>query len=160
MAKRAKKKKRSTGSTIALNKKAGHDYFIEERYEAGIVLQGWEVKALRAGHLNIKESYVTVKNGEAFIFGSTINPLLSASTHVNPEPRRTRKLLLHRHELSKLIGLIERKGYTLVATAMYWKKGKAKLEIGVAKGKKQHDKRASLKERDWKRDQQRAMKER
>ncbi|MEA3302923.1 MAG: SsrA-binding protein SmpB [Pseudomonadota bacterium] len=160
MAKRAKKKKRSTGSTIALNKKAGHDYFIEERYEAGIVLQGWEVKALRAGHLNIKESYVTVKNGEAFIFGSTINPLLSASTHVNPEPRRTRKLLLHRHELSKLIGLIERKGYTLVATAMYWKKGKAKLEIGVAKGKKLHDKRASLKERDWKRDQQRAMKER
>lgn len=160
MAKRAKKKKRSTGSTIALNKKAGHDYFIEERYEAGIVLQGWEVKALRAGHLNIKESYVTVKNGEAFIFGSTINPLLSASTHVNPEPRRTRKLLLHRHELSKLIGLIERKGYTIVATAMYWKKGKAKLEIGVAKGKKLHDKRASLKERDWKRDQQRAMKER
>ena len=160
MAKRAKKKKRSTGSTIALNKKAGHDYFIEERYEAGIVLQGWEVKALRAGHLNIKESYVTVKNGEAFIFGSTINPLLSASTHVHPEPRRTRKLLLHRHELSKLIGLIERKGYTLVATAMYWKRGKAKLEIGVAKGKKQHDKRASLKERDWKRDQQRAMKER
>ncbi len=160
MAKRAKKKKRSTGSTIALNKKAGHDYFIEERYEAGIVLQGWEVKALRAGHLNIKESYVTVKNGEAFIFGSTINPLLSASTHVNPDPRRTRKLLLHRHELSKLIGLIERKGYTIVATAMYWKKGKAKLEIGVAKGKKLHDKRASLKERDWKRDQQRAMKER
>ena len=160
MAKRAKKKKRSTGSTIALNKKAGHDYFIEERYEAGIVLQGWEVKALRAGHLNIKESYVTVKNGEAFIFGSTINPLLSASTHVNPEPRRTRKLLLHRHELSKLIGLIERKGYTLVATAMYWKNGKAKLEIGVAKGKKLHDKRASLKERDWKRDQQRAMKDR
>ncbi len=160
MAKRTKKKKRSTGSTIALNKKAGHDYFIEERYEAGIVLQGWEVKALRAGHLNIKESYVTVKNGEAFIFGSTINPLLSASTHVHPEPRRTRKLLLHRHELNKLIGLIERKGYTLVATAMYWKKGKAKLEIGVAKGKKLHDKRASLKERDWKRDQQRAMKER
>ena len=160
MAKRTKNKKRSTGSTIALNKKAGHDYFIEERYEAGIVLQGWEVKALRAGHLNIKESYVTVKNGEAFIFGSTINPLLSASTHVHPEPRRTRKLLLHRHELNKLIGLIERKGYTLVATAMYWKKGKAKLEIGVAKGKKLHDKRASLKERDWKRDQQRAMKER
>ncbi|MBG7602594.1 MAG: SsrA-binding protein SmpB [Gammaproteobacteria bacterium] len=160
MAKKAKKKKRSTGSTIALNKKAGHDYFIEERYEAGISLQGWEVKALRAGHVNIKESYVTVKNGEAFIFGCTINPLLSASTHVNPEPRRTRKLLLHRHELSKLIGLIERKGYTLVATAMYWKKGRVKLEIGVAKGKKQHDKRASLKERDWKRDQQRAMKDR
>ena len=111
-----------------------------------------------SGRVNIAESYVTIKNGEAFIFNCTINPLQTASTHINPEPKRTRKLLLNRVEINKLIGLIERKGYTLVATAMYWKKGRAKLEIGVAKGKKLHDKRAAEKERDWKRDQERVMK--
>jgi SsrA-binding protein len=157
MAKKPKKSK-NTGATIALNKKAGHDFFIEERYEAGISLQGWEVKSLRAGRVQIKESYVTIKDGEAFLFGAHIVPLATASTHVHPDPTRTRKLLLHRSELNKLIGLVERKGYTLVPTALYWKKGMAKLEIGLAKGKKQHDKRASEKDRDWQREKERLFK--
>ena len=155
---KSKKKKAAGGNTIVLNRKARHEFTIEEKFEAGIVLEGWEVKALRAGRVNIAESYVTVKNGEAFIFNCTINPLQTASTHISPEPKRTRKLLLNRVEINKLIGLIERKGYTLVALAMYWKKGRAKLEIGVAKGKKLHDKRAAEKEKDWKRDQERVMK--
>lgn len=156
----AKKRKnqRDSGSTIALNKKAGHDFFIEERYEAGIALEGWEVKSLREGRINLKESYVLVKDNEAFLFGAHVTPLPTASTHINPDPTRTRKLLLHRNELNKLIGLTERKGYTLVPTAMYWKKGRAKLEIGLAKGKKLHDKRATSKDRDWQREKERMFK--
>ncbi len=158
MAKKAKKKPGSGGSTIALNKKAKHEYFIEERYEAGISLQGWEVKSLRAGRLQLNESYVTIKESEAFLFGAHITPLPTASTHIHPDPVRTRKLLLQRRELDKLIGMVERKGYTLVPLAMYWKKGMAKLEIGLAKGKKQHDKRATEKDRDWQRDKERMFK--
>ncbi|SMF95747.1 SsrA-binding protein [Methylomagnum ishizawai] len=155
----AKKNKDSSGnSTIAHNRQATHDYFIEERYEAGLVLQGWEVKSLRAGRAQLKESYVVLKSGEAWLLGSHLSPLSSASTHVDPDPTRTRKLLLHRAELSKLIGHVERKGYTLVPLVMYWKKGRAKLEIGLAKGKKLHDKRATEKERDWQREKQRVMK--
>ncbi|RLJ20070.1 SsrA-binding protein [bacterium endosymbiont of Escarpia laminata] len=158
MGKKSKSAKSSGGSTIALNKKAKHDFFIEERYEAGISLQGWEVKSLRAGRVQIKESYVIIQNGEAYLFGAHITPLKTASTHVATDPTRSRKLLLHRRELSKLIGLVERKGYTLVPTALYWKKGYAKLEIGLAKGKKQHDKRSSDKDRDWKREKERIFK--
>lgn len=152
------KKKGTGGSTIALNKKASHDFFIEERYEAGIALQGWEVKSLREGRIQIKESYITIKDGEAYLFGAHIVPLTTASTHIHPDPTRTRKLLLHRSELNKLIGLVERKGYTLIPTAMYWKKGMAKLEVGLAKGKKLHDKRASEKDRDWQREKERLFK--
>ncbi len=155
---RNQKKQKPPGSTIALNKKAGHDFFIEERFEAGIALQGWEVKSLREGRAQIKESYVTIKNNEAFLFGAHIVPLTTASTHITTDATRTRKLLLHRSELNKLIGLVERKGYTLVPTAMYWKKGYAKLEIGLAKGKKQHDKRADDRDRDWKREKERMFK--
>ncbi len=155
----AKKNKDSSGSsTIALNRQATHDYFIEERFEAGLALQGWEVKSLRAGRAQLKESYVVLKGGEAWLIGSHISPLSTASTHVDPDPTRTRKLLLHRGELSKLIGHVERKGYTLVPLALYWKKGRAKLEIGLAKGKKLHDKRAVEKDRDWQREKQRVMK--
>lgn len=155
----AKKNKDSPGSsTIALNRQATHEYFIEERYEAGLALQGWEVKSLRAGRAQLKESYVVLKGGEAWLLGSHVSPLASASTHVNPDPTRTRKLLLHSQELSKLIGHVERKGYTLVPLAMYWKKGRAKLEIGLARGKKLHDKRATEKDRDWQREKQRVMK--
>jgi len=155
----AKKKKSTRGdSTIALNRQATHDYFVEERYEAGIVLLGWEVKSLRAGKLQLKESYVVLKNGEAWLLGSHISGLLSASTHVVVNATRTRKLLLHGHELGKLIGLVERKGYTLIPLAMYWSKGRAKLEIGLAKGKQLHDKRATEKDRDWVREKQRIMK--
>ncbi len=159
MAKKAKKKTGHGGATIALNKKAGHDYFIEERFEAGIALEGWEVKSLRAGRLQLKESYVVIKSGEAFLLGAHISALAAASTHVHPDPTRTRKLLLHRNELSRLIGAVERRGYTLVPTAMYWKRGRAKLEIGLAKGKKLYDKRATEKDRDWQRSKQRILKE-
>ncbi len=158
MAKRSKKKRSAGGSTIALNKKAQHDYFIEERYEAGLVLEGWEVKSLREGRIQLTESYVIIQNAEAFLLGCHISPLLTTSAHTHPTPTRTRKLLLHRKELSKLIGLVERKGFTLVPTAMYWSRGRAKLEIGLAKGKKQHDKRATEKNRDWQRDKQRILK--
>ena len=153
-----KKRSKADSQTIALNKKARHDFFIEDRFEAGIALQGWEVKSLREGRIKLKESYVLVKNGEAWLFGAHISPLASASTHVHPDATRTRKLLLHRRELNKLIGHVERQGYTLVPVAMYWKKGRAKLEVGLAKGKKLHDKRASAKERDWQREKQRIMK--
>ena len=158
MAKQPKKKAGSSGSTIALNKKAKHEYFIEDRFEAGIVLEGWEVKSVRAGRINLTESYITIKHGEAFLFGAHISALPTASTHISPDPLRTRKLLLHRLELDRLIGQVERKGYTLVPLAMYWKKGMAKVEIGLAKGKKQHDKRATEKDRDWQRDKQRILK--
>lgn len=153
-----KKKGSQPGATIALNKKARHDYFIEERFEAGIALQGWEVKSLRAGRVQIQDSYVLIKDNEAFLFGALITPLPSVSTHIHPDPQRTRKLLLHRRELNKLIGAVERKGYTLVPTALYWKQGKAKVEIGLARGKQAHDKRATIKERDWQRQKQRMLK--
>lgn len=153
-----KKKARSASNTIALNKKSQHDYFIEEQYEAGIALEGWEVKSLRAGRLQLSESYVLVKDGEAWLFGAHIAPLPTASTHVHPDPTRSRRLLLHREELSHLIGVVERKGYTLVPLSMYWKHGRAKAKIGLAKGKKQHDKRAAIREREWQRDKARLLK--
>ena len=145
------------GKTIALNKSARHDYQLEDRYEAGLSLQGWELKAIRAGRLGIGDAYALVKNGEIFLFGAQITPLISASTHVIADDRRTRKLLLHRHEIDKLVGKIEREGYTLIPTAMYWSGNKVKLELALAKGKKDHDKRATEKERDWQREKQRTM---
>ncbi|MGH8041717.1 MAG: SsrA-binding protein SmpB [Rudaea sp.] len=151
------KSKEKSGSTIALNKRARHEYHIDERYEAGLSLQGWEVKSLRAGRINFGDSYALVKNGELFLFGASIPPLISASTHVVADDRRTRKLLLHRTEIDKLVGAVERKGYTLVPTAMYWKDNRVKVEIGLAKGKQDHDKRAAEKDRDWNREKQRAM---
>ncbi|MDD3609324.1 MAG: SsrA-binding protein SmpB [Halothiobacillaceae bacterium] len=144
-------------STIALNKKARHDYFIEDRFEAGISLEGWEVKSLRAGKTQIADSHVIVRNGEVWWLGGLITPLLSASTHIHPDPTRTRRLLLNREEINRLIGAVERKGYTIIPTALYWKRGRAKLEIGLAKGKKDYDKRATEKERDWQRDKARLM---
>ncbi len=131
----AKKGKGQSDNVIALNRQATHEYFIEDRFEAGLVLHGWEVKSLREGRAQLKESYVTIKNGEAFLFGCHISALLSASTHVHPDALRTRKLLLHREELNRLIGAVERKGYTLIPLRLYWKGGRAKLEIGLAKGK-------------------------
>jgi SsrA-binding protein len=144
--------------TIAENRKARYDYFIEDRYEAGLALEGWEVKSLRAGRAQLKESYVFVRNGEAWLFGAHFSPLISASTHVHPDPTRTRKLLLHRHQLDHLVGAVERRGYTVVPLLLYWKNGRAKLEIGLAKGKKQHDKRATDKARDWEREKARLLK--
>jgi len=157
MAKKSNRKGAGS-STIGLNKKARHEFYIEERIEAGVALEGWEVKSLRAGRISLVESYVTIKDGEAFLFGATITPLPTASTHIHPDPLRTRKLLLHRNQLDRLIGQVERKGYTLVPLAMYWKHGLVKVEIGLAKGKKLHDKRATDKDRDWKRDKQRILK--
>ncbi|HFD11658.1 MAG TPA: SsrA-binding protein SmpB [Crenotrichaceae bacterium] len=154
----AKKKAKKPSSTIALNRQVKHDYFIEDRFEAGLSLQGWEVKSLRAGKLQLQESYVLIKNGEAWLFGAHIAPLNTASTHIQPDPTRSRKLLLHKKELDRLIGAVERKGYTLVPIAMYWKRSLAKLEIGLAKGKKLHDKRAADKDRDWQREKQRILK--
>jgi len=151
------KEKKDKDSTIALNKRARHEYHIDERYECGLALQGWEVKSLRAGRINFGDSYALVKNGELYLFGASIPPLISASTHVVAEDRRTRKLLLHRAEIDKLIGAVERKGYTLVPTAMYWKHNLVKVEIGLAKGKQDHDKRAAEKDRDWNREKQRTM---
>lgn len=146
--------------SITVNKKALHDYFIEDRYEAGIVLEGWEVKAIRAGRMNIKESYVVIKNGEIFLIGMHITPLPTASTHVSHDPTRTRKLLLHANQIGKLIGKVERAGYTLVPLDLHFQRGRIKLEVGLAKGKKQHDKRADAQDQDAKREAQRAMKER
>lgn len=150
----------NTGASIAINRKARHDYFIEDRFEAGLALEGWEVKSLRAGRVNIQEGYVVLKDGEAWLIGANISPLPTASTHIQPDPTRSRKLLLHRHELSRLIGSTERQGYTLVPLDLHWKRGRAKLDIGLAKGKKQHDKRADKRERDWTRDKQRLLKHR
>lgn len=152
-------KKQTAPANIGQNRVARHDFILEDRFEAGIVLEGWEVKSLRAGRINLKESYVFIKQGEAWLFGCHITPLLSASTHVNPDPTRTRKLLLHRLELNRLIGATERKGYTLVPLSMFWKRGRVKIEIALGKGKKLHDKRASDKERDWGRQKQRVMKQ-
>ncbi|HEY8609482.1 MAG TPA: SsrA-binding protein SmpB [Noviherbaspirillum sp.] len=145
--------------SIIDNKKAFHDYFIEERYEAGMVLEGWEVKAIRAGRAQLKEAYVIVRKGEVYLFGAHISPLSTASTHVNPDPVRTRKLLLNAEEIKKLIGKVERAGYTLVPINLHYTKGRIKCEIGLAKGKKQHDKRESEKQRDWQREQQTIMKQ-
>ncbi len=151
------KKKKTGGSTIALNKKARYDFFIEDRFEAGLVLQGWEAKSLREKSVQLSDAYVFVKDGEAFASNILITPLATASTHIHPEPTRVRKLLLHKKEIAKLIGAVDRKGYTLVPLALYWVRGRAKLEIGLAKGKQQHDKRGVEKDRDWKRDKQRIM---
>ena len=156
----ARNDKHKQPATIAQNKKARFDYFIEERFEVGIALQGWEVKSLRAGKAQLTESYVILRNGEAWLLGAHFSPLVSASTHVSADPSRTRKLLLHRRELDRLTGLVERRGYTLVALDLYWKKGRAKLAVGLALGKKQHDKRATEKDQDWQRDKARVMKSR
>lgn len=145
--------------TIVDNKKAFFDYFIEERYEAGIVLQGWEVKAVRAGRVQLKEAYVIIRNGEVFLFGAHISPLPTASTHISPDPVRTRKLLLNAEEIKRLIGKVERAGYTLVPLNLHYLKGRIKCEIGLAKGKKQHDKRETEKQRDWQREKQTIMKQ-
>lgn len=154
-----KKKAHKPGSaTIAQNKRARHEYFIEEEFEAGLALQGWEVKSLRAGKANISDSYVILKDGEAFLFGSNFIPLSVASSHVVCDQTRTRKLLLNRRELDKLYGHINRGGYTVIALSMYWKNAWCKVKIGVAKGKQQHDKRTDLKEREWQLDKARIMK--
>jgi SsrA-binding protein len=154
----SKKKASDDNPTIAENRKARHDYFIEETYEAGMALQGWEVKSLRAGRAQLKEAYVFIKDGEAFLFGAHISALPTASTHVIPDPIRTRKLLLNRAELNRLVGAVERRGYTLVPLELYWKGAHAKLRVGLAKGKKEHDKRATTKDRDWQREKSRLMK--
>lgn len=143
--------------SIAHNRKAFHDYFIEDKFEAGMVLQGWEVKAIRDARVQLKEAYVVVQRGELFLIGSHISPLPTASTHFIPDPTRSRKLLMHADEISKLIGKVERAGYTLVPLDMHYTRGRIKLEIGLAKGKKQHDKRDAEKERDWQREKQRLM---
>jgi SsrA-binding protein len=145
--------------SIVENRKAFHDYFIEERFEAGLVLEGWEVKAIRAGRAQLKEAYVIVRGEEAFIIGMHVSPLPTASTHVHPDPTRTRKLLMHADELAKLIGKVERSGYTLVPINLHYTRGRVKAEIGLAKGKKQHDKRAAEKDRDWQREKQRLMRQ-
>jgi SsrA-binding protein len=143
--------------SIVENKKAFHDYFIEERYEAGIALEGWEVKAIRAGRAQLKEAYVVLKDGEVFLIGAHISPLPTASTHVQPDPTRTRKLLLHTEEINRLIGKVEQAGYALVPLNLHYAKGRIKVEIGLAKGKKQYDKRAVEKEREWNREKQRLL---
>ena len=153
----SKKKPKQSDNTIARNQKAFHDFFIEERFEAGIVLEGWEVKSLRDGRLQLRDSHVIISHGEAFLLGAHISPLLTASTHITPDPTRTRKLLLNRNELNKLIGAVERKGYTIVPLSMFWKRGLAKVDIGLAKGKQQHDKRSTEKDRDWQRQKQRIL---
>ena len=152
-----KAKNGTADKTISLNKRARHEYHLEDRVEAGLVLQGWEVKAIRAGRGNMTDAYAYVRDGEIFLIGAQITPLIQASTHTVPEDRRQRKLLLHRREIDKLIGRVERDGYTLVPTAMYWSKNKIKIEIALAKGKQNHDKRDTAKERDWDREKQRAM---
>lgn len=154
------KQTQNTNTTIALNRKATYEYFIEERIEAGLVLQGWEVKSLRAGRIQLDQAYILLKNGQAWLFGALINPLQTVSTHIIPDPQRSRKLLMHQREIDKLIGNIERKGYTVVPLSLYWKNNHVKIQIGLAKGKKQHDKRATEKERDWQRQKQRLLKPR
>jgi SsrA-binding protein len=153
-----KNSKQQNDRTIAVNRKARHDYFIEDNVEAGLALEGWEVKSLRAGRGNLTESYAVVNNGEVFLVGAHFSPLPSASTHVQADPTRTRKMLLNRREIDRLIGAVERKGYTLVPLSLYWQRGRAKLDLGLAKGKKQHDKRTTDKDRDWQRQKARIMK--
>jgi SsrA-binding protein len=146
--------------SIVENRKAYHDYFVEEKFEAGLALQGWEVKAIRAGRVQLKEAYVMVKGGQIMLIGAHITPLSTASTHVHPDPTRSRTLLLHAHEIDRLVGQVERAGYTLVPINLHYTRGRVKLEIGLAKGKKQHDKRNAEKERDWNREKQRIMRTR
>jgi len=152
------KKAEKTQSSIAQNRKARFDFFIEDRLEAGLALMGWEVKSMRAGKAQLVDAYVIMREGEAWLLGSQVTPLNTASTHVNTDPKRIRKLLLNRREIDRLTGLVERKGYTLVALELYWSKNRVKVAIGLAKGKKQHDKRASEKDRDWQRDRARILK--
>jgi SsrA-binding protein len=151
------KDKAKASATIALNKRARHDYHLEQRFEAGLALQGWELKSIRAGRANITEAYAVILAGELFLVGAQMTPLISASTHVVAEAHRTRKLLLHKREIDELIGRVQREGYTLVPTALYWKANKVKAELALAKGKQTHDKREASKERDWARDKQRVM---
>jgi SsrA-binding protein len=146
--------------SIVENRKAFHDYFIEERFEAGLALEGWEVKAIRGGRANLKEAYVVVKNGDIVLLGAHISPLATASTHIRPDPTRTRKLLMHKEEISRLVGKVERAGYTLAPLDLHYKNGRIKIEIGLAKGKKQFDKRHAIREREWNRDQQRLLRNR
>jgi len=153
-------KKQDTSSRIADNKKAAYNYFFEERFEAGIVLEGWEVKSLREGKVQLTDGYVVIRDGELFVVGLQINPLKSASTHVNPDSIRTKKLLLHKEEIRRLVGKVEQKGYTLVPLNLHWKTGKIKLDIALAKGKAEHDKRDTIKDREGKREVERAMKSR
>ncbi|MDD9874448.1 MAG: SsrA-binding protein SmpB [Gammaproteobacteria bacterium] len=152
--------KKSAPNTIALNRKARFDYFIEQEFEAGVALQGWEVKSLRDGRAQLKESYVTVADGEVFLVGAHFSPLQSASSHVNPEPTRRRKLLLHKKEINKLIGAVERDRYTIAPLSLYWKRGRVKVKIALARGKRQYDKRQTVKQRDWERDKQRLFRSR
>lgn len=151
-------KSQDSEKVIALNRKASHDYFLEQHYEAGLILQGWEVKSLRAGRAQLKESYVLIKQGEAWLFHAHFSPLLTASTHINPEPTRSRKLLLHQKELNRLIGATQRQGYTVIPLKLYWKNNRVKLAIALAKGKKDYDKRESLKQKEWEREKHRVLK--
>ena len=152
------KKKSDKSNVIAANRRARHDYFIEDRLEAGLALEGWEVKSLRDGRAQLTESYVNIRNGEAWLVGAHFSPLTTTSTHVHAEPTRSRKLLLHRNELDRLVGAVERKGYALIPLELHWTRGRVKLEVGLAKGKKQHDKRAASKDRDWERQRARILK--
>ena len=154
----SKKTKKTAGNVIAVNRRARHDYFIESNFEAGLALEGWEVKSLRAGNAQLTEAYVNVKQGEAWLVGAHFAPLKTTSTHITANPTRARKLLLHRYELDRLTGAVERKGYTLIPLELHWHKGRAKLDIGLGKGKKQHDKRADRKDRDWQRQKERILK--
>ncbi|MBO9514326.1 MAG: SsrA-binding protein SmpB [Variovorax sp.] len=156
----ATKKKQDTSSRIADNKKAAYNYFFEERFEAGMVLEGWEVKSLREGKVQLTDGYVVIRDGELFVIGCQINPLRSASTHINPDSVRTKKLLLHKEQIRRLIGKVEQKGYTLIPINLHWKAGKVKCEIALAKGKAEHDKRDTIKDREGKREVERAMKTR
>lgn len=157
MNKKAGKDKPNPGGTIALNKRARHEYHLEQKYEAGLALQGWELKAIRAGRANIGDAYAVVLEGELFLVGAQITPLIQASTHVVANDRRTRKLLLHRREIDQLIGRVQREGYTLIPIALYWKGNKVKAELALARGKQQHDKRDASRERDWNREKQRLL---
>ncbi len=153
-----RKQKKTDSNVIAVNRKARHDYFIDDTFEAGLVLEGWEVKSLRAGNAQLKESYVYLRNGEAWLIGAHLSPLTTTSSHVKADPTRSRKLLLHRQELDRLIGAVERKGMALVPLDLHWHKGRAKLTVGMARGKKQYDKRADKKDRDWQRQKARILK--
>ena len=153
-----KKAKKPSGNVIAVNRRARHDFFIEDTFEAGLALEGWEVKSLREGRAQVAESYVNLQKGEAWLVGAHFSPLISTSTHIKTNPTRSRKLLLNRYELDRLTGGVERKGYTLVPLNLHWHKGRAKLDIGLGKGKKQHDKRAAERDKDWAREKQRLAK--
>lgn len=157
MSKKAGKDKANGSGTIALNKRARHDFHLDDRFEAGLALQGWELKSIRAGRANITEAYAVILRNELFLVGAQMTPLISASSHVVADPQRTRKLLLHRHEIDRLIGRVERDGYTVVPTALYWKGNKVKAELALARGKQKHDKRDSERERDWNREKQRLL---